>query len=563
MGPNTRTAAIAGRGALGLYLVCAFIVLSGVAWIVGNPPGYAPDEPAHYTKAIGVGHRVWVGTPGAYGIGPGFGPAQLQWINKATRVVEIQPNMAPDRLGCSIFQPKESAACLDTNVPPPDVVVPRLTYVGTYEPFIYFPAGVAMNRAGDPETAMLLGRLVTGSIALVLLVLASVVLWTPRERGYSLVGLLAATTPMVLFIASGFSPSGPEIGAAMCVTAVVLRLGRAEPPTRLVWFALAAGGAVLGCSRSLGPFYLLAIVGVFVVQGGPKRAWRVIREGGWVAAAAVAAAGIGVAANLAWGLAVQPSPPLDPGSVLSAVWPSIKEVPEVLAHDVGRFGWADVGMHPLAYVSWGAVVVGLVAVAFRVGERRQRVVLAVVIGGCFAGTVAIAAAVIFQTHFPMYGRYALPLWIMVPLVAGETIRLNLHQLADGSARRLLLGSTALMAGVHFTGFYTNARRYAVGEDGPLFFLNRSEWSPPGGATVWVLIAGLGALSLFLSGRLSPPAPSGNVDGALALEEVEPGGLGLQPRGERDGPDHVVAGQRPTAHDVGAVDRRGEHPHPPR
>jgi hypothetical protein len=566
VGPNRTPAAIAGRGALGLYLVCAFIVLTGVSWIAANPPGYAPDEPAHYTKAIGVGHRVWVGTPGAYGIGPGFGPAQLEWINKATRVVEIQPNMAPDPLACSIFQPNESAACLDNGVPPPDVVVPRLTYVGTYEPFIYLPAGVVMNRAGDPETAMLLGRMVTGSIALALLVMAAAVLWTPGERGYGVVGLLGAITPMVLFIASGLSPSGPEIGAAICVTAALLRLARAGPPTRLVWVALATGGAVLGCSRSLGPFYLLAIVAVFVVQARPTPAWRVVRGGGWLAAAAVVATGVGVAANVAWGMAVQPQPPLDLGSVLSSVWPSVMEVPEVLAHGVGRFGWADVGMHPVAYVAWGAVVVGMVAVAFRVGRSRERVVLAVVIGGCFVGTVAIAAAVIAQTHFPMYGRYALPLWVMVPLVAGETIRVNLHRLADGTARRLLLSSTGLMAAVHFTGFYTNARRYAVGEDGPLLFLGRSEWTPLGGATVWVTIAGLGALSLFLSGmrstgRFSPG--SGRVGGALSLEEVEVGGLGLQPRGEWDGSDHVVAGQRPAAHDVGSVDRRSEHPHPPR
>ncbi|HEX2047722.1 MAG TPA: DUF2142 domain-containing protein [Acidimicrobiales bacterium] len=543
----------------------AFVVLTGVGWIVANPPGYAPDEPAHYTKAIGVGHGVWVGAPGAYGVGPGFGPAQLEWINKAARVVEIQPNMAPDRFACSIFHPNESAACLDTNVPPPDVVVPRLTYVGTYEPFIYLPAGVVMNRAGDPETAMLLGRMVTGSIALALLVMAAAVLWTPGQRGYALVGLLGATTPMVLFIASGLSPSGPEIGAAICVTAAVLRLGRAEPPTRLVWVALAAGGAVLGCSRSLGPFYLLAIVAVFVVHAGPKRAWQVVRGGGWAAAVALAATGIGVAANVAWGLAVQPRPPFDLGRVLSAVWPSIKEVPEVLAQDVGRFGWADVDMPGVAYLAWGAVVVALVAVAVRVAGPRQRMVLALVIAGCLVGTVAIASAVIYQTSFPMYGRYALPLWVIVPLVAGETIRANRHRLTDASARRLLLGSTALMAGVHFTGFYANARRYAVGEDGPLFFLGRSEWSPPGGATLWVTVVALGALSVFLFGLVSAttPPPSGHVDGALSPEEVETGGVGLQPRREWDGADHVVAGQRPAAHDVGAVDRGGEHPHPPR
>jgi hypothetical protein len=554
------------HGSLGLYLVAGFIVLTGVSWIVANPPGYAPDEPAHYTKAIGVGHRVWVGEPGAYGIGPGFGPAQLEWINKATRVVEIQPNMAPDRFACSIFQPKESAACLDTNVPPPDVVVPRLTYVGTYEPFVYLPAGVVMNRAGDPETAMLLGRLVTGSIALVLLVMAAAVLWTPERGGYALIGLLAATTPMVLFIASGLSPSGPEIGAAVCVTAAVLRLGRPEPATRPVWVALAGGGAVLGCSRSLGPFYLLAIIAVFVVQGGPRRAWEVVRGGGWAAAVAVAATAVAVAANVAWGLAVQPQPPLDLDSVLSWVWPSIEEVPEVLAQDVGRFGWADVSMPRLAYLAWGAVVAALVTVAFRVGRPRQRMVLTLVIGGCFVGTVTIAAAVIHQTHFPMYGRYALPLWVIVPLVAGETIRGNLHRLTDVVARGLVLGSTAVVGAVHFAGFYTNARRYAVGEDGPLFFLGRSEWSPPGGATVWVATVALGALAVFLFGAVSavtPAASSGPADRTLSLEQVEVGGLGLQPRRERDGPDHVVAGQRPAAHDVGAVDGHGENPHPPR
>ncbi len=99
---------------LGLYLVAAFVLLVGVSWIVANPPGYTPDEPAHYTKAIGVGHRVWVGTPGAYDVGPGFGPAQLQWINQAARVVEIQPNMAPDGLACALFQPKMSAAASTT-----------------------------------------------------------------------------------------------------------------------------------------------------------------------------------------------------------------------------------------------------------------------------------------------------------------------------------------------------------------------------------------------------------------------------------------------------------------
>jgi len=561
-------------GRHGLLLVVLFVGLTGVSWIVANPPGYAPDEPAHYTKALSVGHRVWVGQPGAYDIGPGFGPAQLGWINQAARVVEIQPNMAPDQLACSIFQPRRSAACLDHGVAPPDVVVPRLTYVGTYEPFLYLPAGLVMNRASNPKTAMLLGRMVTGGIAFTLLALAAAVLWLPGQRGYPLLGFLAATTPMVLFIASGLSPSGPEIGAAVCVTAVVLRLGRLEPPGPLVWLALGGAGAVLGCGRSFGPVYLLADVGLLVVQGGPRAAWRTVRKGGRLAAAAGVVMLLAVAADVAWGVVVQPHPSVTAGAVLSAVGRSILDVPHVLGQDVGSFGWADVAMPRGAYVVWGAVVLGLVVVAFSVGRPRQRVVLGLVLGGCLTGTVAIAAGVIHQTHFPMYGRYALPLWVMLPLTAGETVRANRQRLSAALDRRLLPAVAIAVSVVHFTGFYANARRYAVGDRGPLLFLGRSEWSPPGGAAVWVVVVGLGVLSLLAYGVTSVSAPlttaseslpttSGSRDGTLALEQVQPSGTGLQPRRQSDGADHLVTRQGPAPDDVGPVDRGGEDEHPPR
>lgn len=555
---------IAGHGVL---LVVLFVGLTGVSWIVANPPGYAPDEPAHYTKAVSVGHRVWVGQPGAYDIGPGFGPEQLKWINQAARVVEIQPNMAPDQLACSIFQPRTSAACLDHGVAPPDVVVPRLTYVGTYEPFLYLPAGLVMNRASNPKTAMLLGRMVTGGIAFTLLALAAVVLWVPGQRGYPLLGLLAAITPMVLFIASGLSPSGPEIGAAICVAAVVLRLGRPEPPGALVWVALAGAGAVLACSRSLGPFYLLADLALLLVQRGPRAAWRTLRGGRRPAAGACAVVLLAVVADVAWGVAVQPHPTVKAADVLSSVGPSILEVPGVLAEDVGSFGWADVVMPRGAYVVWAAVVLALVVVAFAVGRRRERTVLGLVLAGCFTGTVAIAAGVIHQTHFPMYGRYALPLWVILPLTAGETIRAHRGRLSAAVDRRLLPGATIAVAAVHFTGFYTNVRRYAVGDRGPLFFLGRSEWSPPGGTTLWVVLFGLGVLSLLAyavaSAPALPSAASGNGGPTLALEQVQPGRTGLQPRRQGHGADDVVTRQGAAPDDVGAVDRGGEDEHPPR
>jgi Predicted membrane protein (DUF2142) len=36
-------------------LAAVFLLFIGIAWALANPPGAAPDEGAHYVKAIGVG----------------------------------------------------------------------------------------------------------------------------------------------------------------------------------------------------------------------------------------------------------------------------------------------------------------------------------------------------------------------------------------------------------------------------------------------------------------------------------------------------------------------------
>jgi len=488
-----RLGAAARSLASGPLLVVAAICLLGAAWIVANPPGYTPDEPAHFVKAVGVGEGEWAGRPGAYGIGPGFGPLQLQWINRAARVFHVPDRIAPDWFACSLFQPHQSAGCLSHRAS--NRGGSRLTYVGTYEPFLYYPAGFVMNRATSAHEALIFGRAVNGGIALALMSAAAFVLWRPGEKGLPLLGLVGAVSPMVIFVASGLAPSGPELGAAVCVVAVVCRLSRPGPASPGVWLVLGAAGAVLALSRSLGPFFLLAHAALLVLLLGPRQVFLTLRSGRWWSAAALAAIVAGVAANAAWGLVVQPHPPLDVGAVLGWIPHSLGDLREVLRQDVGSFGWADVNMPKAAYAAWTALELVLVAAAFVVGSRRQRLVLAAVIGGCLAATVMIDAAVIHPTHFPMYGRYALPLLVAVPLVAGETVRANHVRVRAIWARVLAGGVMTVAASVQLVGFYANARRYAVSNDGPVWFLGRSQWSPPGGWGPWVATAVLAALAL--------------------------------------------------------------------
>lgn len=501
------------RGGRGPYLLVAFVLLHGLSWIMANPPGYAPDEPAHYTKAIGVGRGELVGQPEPYPIGPGFGPLQLKWINKASRTVKIPPRLSPGGLACSIFDPTKTAACIYDIQTNPDFIQFR-TYVGTYEPFLYLPPGVAMNRAGNPVTATLLGRMVSGGIALGLLAGAAAALMTGAAPG-SGIGLVAALTPMVVFLASALSPAGPELAGSICLTAVALRVARGHPVPRAVWLLGGVSGAVLALSRSLGPFLVLAVLAVFVVAAPPRKLADTVRRGGrWAALAAVGIL-LGVGGNLAWALRVQPSPDLSLENVLSFVGRSVREMPEVLRQGVGSFGWADVNMPSLAYWLWALVVGVLVVTAFAVGRPRDRAFLAVVVLGCFVGIIAIAAAVIHQTHFPMYGRYALPLWVIVPMCAGEIVTRNHHRVPPRFWRPPLVGLPLIAAAVHATGWYVNARRYAVSELGPVWFFGHSQWHPRGGWAPWLgtSVVALGCLCAYgvLAARLAR-APA---DGAQA------------------------------------------------
>lgn len=520
----------------------AFILLLGLAWIVANPPGYHPDEPSHTVKALGTGRWQLRGLPGHFDVGPGFGPDQLKWINRSARVFPIPGRLDPRAHACSVFMSDRSASCLDQPLPPPPAQVGALTYVGSYEPYLYLPAGLVMNLANDAGGAVLLGRLVNGGISLALLCLGAAALWSRERPQASLAGLLLAVTPMVVFMSSGVSPAGPEVAAAVCCACVVLRLARAGTPPRWVWVTGGAAGFILATARSLGPFELAGMVALLVLLVGWRQARRLVRQGRWAARGALAAVVVGVGLNVAWAVLVQPEPPSE-RSIPGLVGPALRSVPEVLRHGVGSFGWQDVDMPRIAYAAWGLAATGLVVLALAVGTWKQRLKLLLVVAGCLVGTVAIATAVIFQTYFPMFGRYALPLWVTVPLYAGEIVREQWGRLPSALARVMLPVTGLTVVGVHATGWYVNARRYAVSDYGPVFFLGRSQWEPPWGWQPWMAVIVVGSalliLQAFVLARARPPlaAPALVPAGADAYEDARSEGdvasIGLRAAQNRD------------------------------
>jgi hypothetical protein len=108
-----------------------------------------------------------------------------------------------------------------------------------------------------------------------------------------------AVTPMVLFLASGINPSGPEIAAAAALWSAGAALALTSgPPARPLVAVLGLSGAALALSRPISPFWVALIGVALLVLAGWRRAVELLRyRRTQVAVAGIVLAG---AAQAAW-----------------------------------------------------------------------------------------------------------------------------------------------------------------------------------------------------------------------------------------------------------------------
>jgi predicted membrane protein DUF2142 len=502
------------RRALTPLLVTGFLILMGAAWLMATPPGASFDEQAHYIKAIGVGRGELYGRAPVVSeqnlrelfrrgtedkgslekLGKVLETPAVRWQERTRRRFRVPPDLVDTRFGCTVFQRDAPATCLDGPALPVGGQTQN-SYVGTYQPYVYVPAGLAIRLAHTPGTALRLARAATLAVALLLLIAAVWLLWAPAAGATSLLGVVAAITPMVVFVASVLSPSGPEIAGALCFSAALLRLARDEPPPGWLWPALAAGGCVLAAARALGPaFVVLAVVTVAALVGPGRLAAR-IRAGGGRAAAAGAAIAVAGAASLIWEFAYQPRPSPTGSSVFDALGPSFSHLPSIAKQSIGVFGWLDAPMPWFAYALWALLVAGLGVAALALGDRRER--LSLVGLAAVAVVVTVGMAVVYREIGPLHGRYALPFLVLVPLWEGELVLRHRAELRAELERSLVVGVFGVAAVVQLVGWWASARRFAVGTDGGWLFPRHAEWSPPAGWWPWVVLAALAAAAYGL------------------------------------------------------------------
>ena len=491
-------------------LVAAAYAAMSLSWLFSNPPGSAPDETAHYLKALAAGRgQLHLDDPPPPAADGADQTPEQRWQARTARLVRVPAGLDPSGLLCSAFRPETSAACLTTPTaePPAERALP--TIIGTYQPYLYVVPGALMRVASDPLSATRLGRVGFWLLSSVMITLSVLLLWTPGDRGYALVGLVVAVTPMVVFMSSTLSANGIEICSGICLLAAVVRLTRANHEPGWVWAAVAAAGALLALSRPTGGLWVGSAALVLLAMAGRQRAAAIVATGGRRAIAALVAVAVAATASAAWELVVQPHPERSVGAAVRHIPGELRELPAIYRQGIGVFGWLDTNMNPVAYWLWTALLVMVVALALLVGRRRQRLVL----GGLLAATVAVTVGLAVlnrPTGFGVQARYVLAFAAVVPLVAGEYLFANRSRLGHVASRWLPLAAAIAMALIQVGGWYANARRHAVGVEGPRLFFAEPEWSPPLGWIPWLALTVTGAAFLVaaMAVAVRTPARSG-------------------------------------------------------
>ena len=146
-------------------------------------------------------------------------------------------------------------------------------------------------------------------------------------------------------------------------------------------------------------------------------------------------------------------------------------------------------------LGWAAVVLALGVAAWRAAARRDRLVLIGVAAAAARSPFLFYVLITRDMGFGMQGRHVLAVVAALPLLAGELIQRS--SIRIGGA--IVAAAASVLGFLQVAAFYFSSRRYAVGSDGPLFFMPDAAWSPPAGWWPVLVLAALGGLAIAATG----------------------------------------------------------------
>jgi hypothetical protein len=471
------------------------------AWELASPLASGADEPTSIGRAEAVARGQWVGTPDE------GNPAQQGVATWVTIPVFLLSD-------CFHFHPSVSAAC---QPPVPSARPTRRVGIltGRYPPLYFLVVGLPSLLPGGAYVVYLMRLAGVLMNAAVLALAAYAITRWARSRAM-LLGFGLAVSPMIFFFSSVINPSGLELTSSVCLWAALaiwLVDHPAAPPRGLLW-TVAGATAIVVQSRPLGllwPFLAIGALAPLVVSKVPLgalvfRTIGVLRRRDY--RPMLLLAGTSIALALAWTLAIHSlravgnnfPPPGTPESTL--LKESIDYMPGYLQQAVGVFGWVDTTPPRLMTDFWYAGVVGLLGSGLLISRWRGRLAILFVMVLSFVVPVGGTLLEVHTHGFASQGRYFLPVFVGMPIVAAALIGRGLRErrlhFRSGIGPAGIRAALGLVAVAQVVAFGAALRRYLVGVTGPIWPTTSfpHTWHPPIPAIVLDAAATVALLALY-------------------------------------------------------------------
>lgn len=509
------------RNPVWLVSFVLFFSLSAV-WAISSPLFSVPDEPAHVVKAASLVRGELV--PDKRELpdeGRGF------FRGGFTTEVHVPLSYTWNTItigGCHMFDTRIPAGCSPAFVDDPRPAT-WTTWVGRYQPTVYALIGWA-TLVDTGSKSIYLMRFLQGALSAALLATAFACAASARRLRLVVLGVALAATPQVFFLAGGVNPNGLEATAAICswtVLAVIAFDGRRPVPRHLI-LAFGVSAALLAWTRPLSVLWLAVAVVVMGVAAGRRRWTEVLRA----RSARITAAAVGVLAvgSLCWTLAFDAlgnNDGDDPRGLglLPAFWHALGRSGEYLEQMVGVFGWRLTTMPTPTYWLWALPIVALIWLAIRHAPPRQRIAVLLVAGGAVLAPAFIQAPTADEIGFAWSGRLGLPLAVGLPILATAVVASS-ARLTPRNRSRLAVVIGSVIAFVQVAAHVVSTRRYVVGTDGPLFYLDQHGWDPPLPAWLLLVVTVTVAVALAIfTYRVASIEPALGLDGRADDDAVHP------------------------------------------
>jgi hypothetical protein len=484
---RTRRAGYIGKPWLVIATAFVGFLLACSAWSLATPISGGPDEVAHITKAAASARGMWTGADSAQ---PG-----IEHFVLPADVSDVGGDMS-----CFAFHPEMSAACAPTLDDAPSTSMVAESGVGSYNPLYYVLVGwPTLFMSGEP--AVYAVRLMSSLLTAVCLTLA---FWSVRRVFRSPYALLIAVTPMVYFLGGVVNPNGLETSAVAAFVALLwFATSRADAPRSAI-IALATTAAVVANLRATSPLYLVIAAIVVATAVGWPHVVAFLRRRGVLAILipALVVAVLGVVWTLRIGINAGfiPSSDVERDGPLTAFLVTISKSVGYGRELIGIFGWLDTLMPEWIYVLWTAVVGLVIIVAISITRGRHLLAVALSLAALTLVPALVQAPTTAQYGYIWQGRYSLPLYVTVLLVAGLCLAQTLQGLASRSAHRVLVVLTAAVTIAQAAAFFIALRRYVVGLNSSFIqMFGSSEWEPPGGwpTSMALFLTGIAAVAIVI------------------------------------------------------------------